>query len=336
MKRIDWIDSLKGFGIFCVTFGHLACNYLLETHIYSFHMFLFFFLSGFLHNNSDGSFKKYIIKKTKSLFLPFILWNALSCLIGLMLGKTVYESIRLFLLLDGVMCWNAPIWFLLLLYMASIIYFFVEKYIPHGKYLSIPLLMALWILVSGNNIFLKLNIVPVCLLFYILGSIFKQFHDKYNEIIRSKRQMLFFPAFLFLSMNILFGVVLNKRISFTGADFGNVFYCCLAAISGVLFYFILFENVRLLRTNKLLSYLGKNSLIIMATQYWFFTLYDVISKRLLNGSIWYYRNTLKALVISVITITLICSIVELLKKISIRNCRLWKICTWFGISISNQ
>jgi fucose 4-O-acetylase-like acetyltransferase len=183
---------------------------------------------------------------------------------------------------------------------------------------------------------LKLNIVPVCLLFYVLGSIFKQFHDKYNEIIRSKRKMLFFPAFLFLSMNILFGVVLNKRISFTDADFGNVFYCCLAAISGVLFYLILFENVRLLRTNKLLSYLGKNSLIIMATQYWFFTLYDVISKRLLNGSIWHYRNTLKALVISVITITLICSIVELLKKISVRNFRLRKICTWFGISISNQ
>ncbi len=335
MKRIEWVDSLKGFGIFCVTFGHLACNYLLETHIYSFHMFLFFFLSGFLHSNSQGNFKKYIIKKTKALFVPFLLWNFLSCLVGLLLGRTVYESIRLFFLLDGIICWNSPIWFLLLLYIVSIIFFFIETFIPYGKYLSIPLLIPLWMIVSGNNIFLKLNIVPVCLLFYILGNIFKQFYDKYNETIHNKHKILFFAALLFLSMNILFGVILNKRITFTGADFGNVFYCCIAAVSGVLFYLILFKNTRLLRTNKVLSYLGKNSLIIMATQYWFFTLYDIISKRLLDGSIWHYRNTLKALVISIITITLICSIVEFLKKTSVRKHGLEKICTCFGISISS-
>lgn len=335
MKRIEWVDSLKGFGIFCVTFGHLACNYLLETHIYSFHMFLFFFLSGFLHNNSQGNFKKYISKKTKALFVPFLLWNFLSCFVGLLLGETVYESIRLFFLLDGAMCWNAPIWFLLLLYIVSVIFFFIEKYIPYGKHLSIPLLVTLWVLVSENNIFLKLNIVPVCLLFYIFGNIFKQFYDKYNETIHKKHKILFFAAFLFLSMNILFGLILNKRITFTGADFGNVFYCCIAAASGVLFYLILFENTRFLKTNKVLSYLGKNSLIIMATQYWFFMLYDAISERLLNGSIRHYRNTLKALVISIITITLICSIVELLKKISVRNHMLGKISTWFGVRISD-
>lgn len=71
MKRIDWIDSLKGFGIFCVTLGHLACNYFIETHIYSFHMFLFFFLSGFLHNNAHGNFRIYLAKKITNLFIPF-------------------------------------------------------------------------------------------------------------------------------------------------------------------------------------------------------------------------------------------------------------------------
>ena len=66
MERLNWIDSLKGFGIFCVTFGHLACNFFIETHIYSYHMFLFFFISGFLHNSSDCSFSEFISKKTKT------------------------------------------------------------------------------------------------------------------------------------------------------------------------------------------------------------------------------------------------------------------------------
>lgn len=181
MKRIDWIDALKGFGIFCVTLGHLACNYLLETHIYSFHMFLFFFLSGFLHNNAQGSLRVYLAKKSTALLIPFLLWNLMSCLIGLFFNYTVSETIRLFFLLDGIICWNAPIWFLLQLFMVGISFFIIDEYMPYGKYLSIPVLFVLWYFISGYNVFLKLNILPVCLLFYIFGNIVKQFYDNCSK-----------------------------------------------------------------------------------------------------------------------------------------------------------
>ena len=297
-------------------------------------MFLFFYLSGFLHNNSQRDFRKYMSKKVKSLFVPFLSWNLLSCLVGLLLNNTISETIRLFFLLDGKICWNAPIWFLLQLFIAEIAFFFVDEYIPYGKYISIPVLFVLWIFISENNILLKLNILPVCLLFYILGSIFKEFYDKYSEKFIDKQRCTISATLLFLCINIVFGIFLNKRITFTGADFGNVVYCSLAAISGVLFYLIVFQHIRFLRTNKVLSYLGKNSLIIMATQYWFFVLYDAVSERLFDVSIWHYRNTAKALVISVVTILLICSIIEVLKKISTRNLGLKKICSWFGVNMS--
>lgn len=32
-ERIGWIDSLKGFGIYCVTLGHVGCWYFLEKYI---------------------------------------------------------------------------------------------------------------------------------------------------------------------------------------------------------------------------------------------------------------------------------------------------------------
>lgn len=336
MKRIEWIDSLKGFGIFCVTFGHLACHYLLETHIYSFHMFLFFFLSGFLHNNYGGDFKKYISKKTKTLLVPFLVWNVMSCLAGLLISYSLSETIRSFFLLDGKICWNAPIWFLLLLFMVEIVFFFIEKYIPYGNFVSIPILFMLWAFISERNVFLKLNILPVCLLFYTLGTIFKLFYDKRNGKFISNKIYVFLIACLLLFINILFGLILNNRISFTGANFGNVLYCSLAAISGVLFYVTVFQNVSCLRTNKILSYLGKNSLIIFATQYWFFMLYDIVSERLINGSIWHYRNTAKALIVTVITILLICAIAEVLKKIGNKSAGFSKLCGWFGLNISKH
>ena len=47
-KRIEWIDALKGFLIVCVTIGHCNVWPPLERYIYSFHMLVFFAVSGFL------------------------------------------------------------------------------------------------------------------------------------------------------------------------------------------------------------------------------------------------------------------------------------------------
>ena len=60
-ERQLWIDLLKGFGIILVTFAHLSPNYLLEKHIYSFHMCFFFFVSGYLFKENQNK-KSYIIK----------------------------------------------------------------------------------------------------------------------------------------------------------------------------------------------------------------------------------------------------------------------------------
>lgn len=333
MKRIEWIDSLKGFCIFYVTFVHLACHQMLEMHIRSFIMFLFFFLSGFLHNNSNGNTLKYIAKKTKTIFLPFLVWNVLSCAVGLILGDSFYDTFRLFFLLDGEVCWNSPIWSLLLLYMTCICFFFIEK-LPYGKYICIPVLLALWVFLPQTNVLLKLNILPPCLLFYALGNVFKPFYEKYSEPINKKRLIPVLAAIISLGLSILFSIVLNHtQVTYTGGNFGNAFLCFIGAVFSILFYVIVFQSVPFLKSNKLLSYLGKNTLIIMASQYWFFKLYDMVSRRLYNFSIRYYRNTLKAFLGAVITIAIICVIAEFLKKVATKYPRLRPICTFLGINM---
>lgn len=332
MKRIEWIDSLKGFGMVCVSLGHLCCGLLLERYIYSFHMFLFFFISGYLHSNTKTRFSAYLSKKTKTLFIPFLFWNTASSAVSFLFHTPFRESIRQFLVLDGEMCWNIPIWFLLLLYMVEIVFFGIEKYIPKGKHYLIPFLYLYWLFIPNRNIFFKLNILPVCLLFYLLGNTFRNHSETYFGKSESKSKSILF-ALLFLSISILFGVFLNKRISFNGADFGNVFYCSLAAFSGVSFYILIFRKIRILGTNKILTYIGRNSLIIMATQYWFVTFFNILWQILFQTELWQYRSTSRACVLTFINILLVYVIVEILKKISFKSPMLKKICIMSGISM---
>lgn len=50
-ERLHWLDYSKAIGMYLVVLGHVIKDnsQLLKVIIYSFHMPLFFFLSGFLH-----------------------------------------------------------------------------------------------------------------------------------------------------------------------------------------------------------------------------------------------------------------------------------------------
>ena len=45
--RIDYLDITKGFGIFCIVIGHNEVTQWLNDWVYSFHVPLFFILSGY-------------------------------------------------------------------------------------------------------------------------------------------------------------------------------------------------------------------------------------------------------------------------------------------------
>lgn len=85
-KRIEYIDAVKGFAILLVVMGHVDAaihpdwREILQRSevgamfwwkiIYSFHMPLFFFISGFLCR-SNGEFS-FFIRKVRTLLVPFI------------------------------------------------------------------------------------------------------------------------------------------------------------------------------------------------------------------------------------------------------------------------
>ena len=74
-KRYDFIDMAKGVGMLFIMIGHLGITriealYPLQAWIYSFHIPLFFFLSGFLFR-SDVGVKQFVGSKLKSIVIPY-------------------------------------------------------------------------------------------------------------------------------------------------------------------------------------------------------------------------------------------------------------------------
>lgn len=87
MERLVYIDILKGIAIIMVVMGHMFAPYTdylqspVNQMIYSVHMPLFIFLSGFVFHLSQGrkGIRITILKRTLSLLLPFICFPAIYC-----------------------------------------------------------------------------------------------------------------------------------------------------------------------------------------------------------------------------------------------------------------
>ena len=80
-ERIDWIDYAKALGVFLVIMGHTYKGYSFIGWIYSFHMPLFFFLSGTTLKIEQISCKEFFKEGVKALLIPYILY-ILEYLIG--------------------------------------------------------------------------------------------------------------------------------------------------------------------------------------------------------------------------------------------------------------
>lgn len=126
-KRLDYIDKLRGFAILMVVMGHLYLPYTKDgsSHpvaemIYSFHMPLFFFISGYLceitHKIDRIGYWQFCIKKATSLLIPYFTWVVAKSFI--FTDKPVAsfrEFISLFDFFPNKLFWFMPVLFLIML-----------------------------------------------------------------------------------------------------------------------------------------------------------------------------------------------------------------------------
>lgn len=254
------IDVARAIGIFLVVLGHAFPDASLQggiqnniwravfNIIYSFHMPLFIFLSGFVSDKYSTDAQdcwNRTLKKFKRLMLPYFCWGILYIPFRILLAKYAsaeFSIARIWRILIGENPYSG-LWFLYALFMISIIYIWL---IRSDRGLKSAFLISFLMLIVGKYVSISEPIKWIFLyLFYYLLGVY--FHKYYSFFIRNALNIKtgLFAGTLFVSsflLNYWFDTRIDGLIS------------VVTAISGIILICIISE---LLSINALLSQLGK-------------------------------------------------------------------------------
>jgi fucose 4-O-acetylase-like acetyltransferase len=185
MERISFIDGLKGYAIILVVIGHVITytspsdfsRSWLFSFIYSFHMPLFLFLSGFLvYLYPPGRVYSFILKKMKVLVYPYFLWLFIFAIAagGIVLNRNIISNFAL--MVKSYSLWFLPALFISLLVL--ICYRHVEHHFAGagktevaGPALFLILYLLAWVVPISFSLFLILRwFSPFVLLGYLAAK----------------------------------------------------------------------------------------------------------------------------------------------------------------------
>lgn len=304
------LDIIRGGCILLVILGHIpGIPFELKKYIYSFHIPLFFFVSGYLFNfnkYSRFSYKEFINYKLKKYIIPYFRMG-LICLVlfGIIFPlffegfskQYIIQSIKYILGLlysrggPGYMAWSSPLWFLTALFVAEVIFFIILKF--NFKY---PLIAfgTLAMLSYAYSITIKVplpwnvDVAMFAVLFMYLGFV----THRYSLI-----QYINLLVFLILIIVFILSVFYNSKIDMNLRSYGNPF---LTIISGTIGTIICLRVARFLKECKVLEFYGKNTLFIMGYTY---AVFNVIL--ILGNHFCAFKNVVVSFLIQVMILTVL-------------------------------
>ncbi len=292
-KRIEFIDVAKGFGILLVVFGHLyPTGGRVSSVIFSFHMPLFFFLSGiFAHNSESEKLIPYFIKKNKRNIVWYLAVLAIGTLVTQFTSFFPEKLDKASFLFDLYLFQPesfhvGQIWFLAALSVVSIYFFFASKYIfKHNKIvLNLLCILVFAILadtlsynrfsVSGHIIYFPLKISSACMgfVFFSAGYLLKSFLNRLNNLEKKHYYFLILP----LSGITCFSFV-NGWNNVADCSYHNLALYLLFAFAGIALVLLFSSAIKKCRA---MQYIGKNSMLFFSLQSFTIQLYKNILTKL--------------------------------------------------------
>lgn len=237
-ERINWIDWAKSICMFLVVFAH--CHITDEQRvitliIYSFHMPLFFFLSGILCKNKRSLY--HIRKDLLFIILPYYTYGIIDiCKNCLITKQTSYNVIlnSLQLLIVGKDISIGPIWFLFALFFCKQIFRFLHFRSTFNYYTIAILILSVIItyIIDKYNINIPLfaDSALFGFPFFIIGHFSNSITNRLKSINTTSRVLIL------LMMLPLFTVcsICNGYVILADCIYGNnifQYYC--SAILGI-------------------------------------------------------------------------------------------------------
>lgn len=283
-KRLVIVDVMKAICIISVIFGHIAQNDGLDSimqFFYTFHMPLFFMISGYFINIENKTISNYIISKARRLLKPYIL----ACIILIVIksiaayidnqdylsvfikwiwisiygngsgsGTWFYSLKEGWIIIDEI----GMLWFLLALFWGSIIVFIILKFFKNYKYVFIYIIIISFIGVYSSKY--------ICLPFSLQNGLAVSFWIYIGYFLKRNKEELLLNSHKMVNFTILI------TSWFISIFFGQTWLFCnyyklslidiLGSIGGSYVIYRLAKsimNISLL--TQFFSFVGKNSLV---------------------------------------------------------------------------
>lgn len=278
--RIVWIDQLRGVAIFLVILGHVSLPAKINGLIYTFHMPLFFVITGLTIKNQkllQCSIKEYIIVQAERLLIPYFWMNFMMYPLWYFtfhhLGATsltVPQALLGIFLGNSSLCGSPSnaLWFLLVLMLAKILYLlFLKASGGNPKKLFVWILFSaiLGLVEQGKDRIWHFNVAFTAVVFVYLGScIMKWYQEGGKGILQETGMGKIVMVLVFLLIIGTTAAYLNGRVSMNRNLFGNsicLFY--IAAIAFCAFFILCAMNLIPERgsSKALITYIGRNTLL---------------------------------------------------------------------------
>lgn len=284
--RQDWADYVKAIAIYVMVLGHSELyNQDIRLFIYSFHMPVFFLLTGFFEKGiGERSFKERMVKAIKTMIVPYFVFNVFGmtyCWYGIIRHPELYNNISgIHLITDGIVGMftfqihqtdysylpNGVLWFLAALFVCKFVFsitieFFRFKKIYCGLFFVILISISAFFIIKKWAMF---GIGPALLAMpiYYTGYLLKKY-QVIDKITPNVAIILFISSFVLL----LYFAPINGRPDMCAVKYGNnvvLFY-----INAIIGSIMCISFARCLRNISYLAYIGKHTLAILCMHVFF-------------------------------------------------------------------
>ena len=270
-KRIEWVDIAKAFAIILMVVGHECPQRSITTFIFSFHMPLFFIMSGYTAGK-DNTWSKFIKKSKKSFVMTWLLAALMIIILGFEIMFFQKKEISDILLLDlkGIF-WGSNyginnlnnvgvMWFLIVFFWAKLLYNFLEVIIPNEYNGFLLGILSYFAFVVSSKMWLPqaFDIVPIAAWFMWIGAYLKSIQPKlkFNSPQASLMIAIIFIYWIVMMQNYIY-------IDMSVRHYPFFIFSFLEAVAGTISVSFLSSCFSRISQFKILKIIGKHTLAVL-------------------------------------------------------------------------
>lgn len=325
MKRLLWADNAKAIGMILVVYGHTqGIDPVVKKYIYSCHLPLFFFISGYLVKRSVLSYEwhRYVSGNLNRIVIPYIFFWFVSYPLWVLNGivkktHTLSDVVALakpFMGLiygtDAFLISNDVLWYFTGWFSTTIIFYLIFK---NKTLLKSILLMVSAVVgpclpsIIGFRLPWNIEVALVATVFYGAGYMISQLSVDVDDL--SEINKIFLSFILFVVF--VFSVESNIPTNMSGMMYGNLLYYYFGAFSGV---FLLILLSSFIPQNRIFKLIAENTIVIFPLHIVIFSIFTGVGVLFMGLDSEFNRNSSVACYIYTAGAIIVCLPVAFLVK----------------------